>query len=138
MRENIDILGVFHDGSIVEIVGELPNISLRIEIEYLRNMFSPQGSSFMAQVSGCEHLEFYHWENDSRINVPSEIQEIETEILSVKQRGDVAHLMCTTGELEILYKDIVFQLDSGESVTYKALDEASNKYWDDWQSRNST
>lgn len=32
MRVNVDILGVFHDGSIVEIQGALPSISLRIEI----------------------------------------------------------------------------------------------------------
>ena len=36
MRENIDIIGIFHDGSVVEINGSLPNISIRIEIEYLR------------------------------------------------------------------------------------------------------
>lgn len=138
MRENVDILGVFHDGSIVEVSGALPKISFRIEIEYLRNMFPSEGDSFVASVSGCESIEFLNWEEETRTNDLKEIQSEEPEILSIEQKGDIAHIICSTGELDILYKDIEFQLDSGESVTYKELADACNKYWDDWESRNSS
>lgn len=137
MRENIDILGVFHDGSIVEILGALPKISFRIEIEYLRNMFPSKGDSFLAHVSGCESIEFHNWENETRTKELAEIQKEEPEILRIEQRGDAAHIICSTGELDIHYKDIEFQLDSGEPVTYKELEDACNKYWNDWESRNN-
>ena len=104
MRENIDILGVFHDGSIVEIIGTLPNISFRIEIEYLRNMFPSKGDSFLAHLTGCESIEFYNWENETRSNVLAEIELEEPEILSIKQKGDSAHIICSTGEINVLYK----------------------------------
>ncbi len=74
MRENVDILGVFHDGSIVEVIGALPKISFRIEIEYLRNMFPSEGDSFFANVSGCESIEFYNWEEETRTKNLVEIQ----------------------------------------------------------------
>jgi len=135
MRDNVDILGVFHDGSIVEVSGALPKINFRIKIEYLRNMFPSKGDSFLASLSGCESIEFYNWESETRTKALNEIQAEEPEILSIEQQGDIAHIICSTGELDVLYKDIEFQLDSGESVTYKELADACNKYWDDWKSR---
>ena len=138
MRENIDILGVFHDGSIVEIIGTLPNISFRIEIEYLRNMFPSKGDSFLAHLTGCESIEFYNWENETRSNVLAEIELEEPEILSIKQKGDSAHIICSTGEINVLYKNIEFHLDSGELVTFKELTGASDGYWDDWESRKNS
>ncbi len=138
MRENVDILGVFHDGSIVEISGALPKISFRIEIEYLRNMFPTEGDSFLAHVSGCESIEFLNWEEKTRTKDLTEIQSEEPEVLSIEQQGNIAHIICSTGELDILYKDIQFQLDSGRPVTYKELADAYNKYWDYWESRNNS
>lgn len=138
MRENVDILGIFHDGSIVEILGALPKISFRIEIEYLRNMFPSEGDSFLAHLSECESIEFYNWENETRTKDLAEIQKEEPEILSIEQQDDIAHIICSTGELDVLYKNIVFQLDTGEPVTYQELAEACNKYWDDWESRKNS
>lgn len=138
MRENVDILGVFHDGSIVEILGAPPRISFRIEIKYLRNMFPSKGNSFLAHLSGCESIEFYNWENETRTSELAEIQKEEPEILSIEQLGDIAHIICSTGELDILYKSIEFQLDSGELVTFQELADACNKYWDDWESRKNS
>jgi hypothetical protein len=134
MRDNIDILGVFHDGRIVEILGALPKLSLRIEIEYLRNMFEPKGNSFLVHLSGCESIEFYNWDNEARIKDLTEIQKEKPQILSIEQQGDLAHIFCSTGELNILYKDLEFQLDSGEPVTFQALENTCTRYWDDWES----
>jgi len=138
MRDNVDILGIFHDGSIVEILGALPKISFRIEIEYLRNMFPSEGNSFLVNLSGCEFIEFYNWENETRTNELTKIQKEEPEILSIEQQGDIAHIICSTGELNVLYKDIEFKLNSGKSVSFKELSDACNKYWDDWESGNKS
>ncbi len=92
MGKNVDIPEVFHDGNIVEILGALPKISFRIEIEYLRNMFPSKGDSFLAHVSKCESIEFYNWENEARTKDLAEIQKEEPEILSIEQQGDIAHI----------------------------------------------
>jgi hypothetical protein len=76
MKENIAIWKVFHDGSIVEIQGAFPNIALRIEIEYLRNMFPSKGHSFWANVTGCQSMEFYNWKSEIHT---SNLKEIEAE-----------------------------------------------------------
>ena len=89
-------------------------------------------------LSGCESIEFYNWETRARTKDLEEIQSEQAEILSIEQQGDIAHILCSTGELNVLYKDIEFQLDSGESVTYKELIDACNKYWDDWGSRKDS
>jgi len=138
MRENVDILGVFHDGSIVEILGTPPRISFRIEIEYLRNMFPSKGNSFIAHLSECESIEFYNWEDETRTSELSEIQKAAPEILSIEQLGEITHIKCSTGELDVLYKSIEFQLDSGEPVTFQELADACSKYWDDRESRNNS
>ena len=138
MRDNVDILGVFHDGSIVEVRGELPSISFRIEIEYLRNMFPSEGDSFIAHVKGCESITFLNWENEQRTSSFKEIESEEPEILSIEQNGEIAHIICSTGELDILYNELSFELDTGLSVSFQDLSDASNKYWDDWESRKNS
>ncbi len=46
----IDVWNCFSDGSITQVEGELPNIKLTIEIEYLRHIFSKDGDSIIARV----------------------------------------------------------------------------------------
>ena len=138
MRDNIDILGIFHDGYIVEIQHELPNISIRIEIEYLREMFPSKGSSFIANIIGCESIEFLKWESEVRTSDLKSIASEEPEILSVEQIGNSAHIICTEGELDILYSNIEFQLDNGEIVTYQELEDACKKYWHNFGNSSSS
>src|SRR5262249_402687 len=129
MRENVEILDVFHDGSIVEIRGTLPTIMLSIEIPYLRNMFPGEGNSFWVKIFGCESIEFYNWEEGTRTKDLNSIQSEEPEILSVEQKGDIEQITCTKGEVEILYREMDFQLDSGDGVSFKELADGCSRYW---------
>lgn len=135
MKNNIDLWGVFHDGSVVEVAGSLPSVRMEIEIEYLRNMFPVKGKAFIATLVGCELIEFYDWDSDTVIHDISVISSKEPEILNVKEVDGAAHITCATGVLKLKYRDIQFMLDTGESVTYEELDGACSKYWEDWQSR---
>ena len=135
MRDNIDIIGVFHDGSVVEINGSLPNISLRVEIPYLRNMFETQGDSIIAYIEGCTSISFLNWEEESTTYDLKEIENEKPEILSVEQKGEVAHILCSTGELDILYRDISFELDDGKNISAQEIGDACELYWNDWESR---
>ena len=119
----------------MEINGSLPRISLRIEIQYLRSMFESQGNSIIAHIEGCTSISFLNWETEHETVVLKEIEQESPEILSVEQKGDVAHIICSTGELDILYKDISFELDDGNIISAKELGDACELYWNDWKSR---
>lgn len=131
MEEEIEVWNIFHDGSIVEVKGDLPDISLRIEIPYLRNMFPGEGDSFWAHIKGCYHLKYLNWDDDKREASPNKIFEQEPEILSVKQIEGVAHITCVSGELDMAYETISFSIDTGVAVTIDELDKQCNSYWDD-------
>jgi len=129
----IDVWNCFHDGSITQVEGELPNIKLTIEIEYLRHIFSKDGDSIIAELKGCTFLEFLSWENDEVLRNVEKISAIEPEILSVEKVNNKAHIICGDGELDIIYEDVLFALDNGKPITILDIDTASHKYWDEWE-----
>jgi hypothetical protein len=135
MKENIDIWGVFHDGSIVEIQGTLPNIAIRIEMEYLRNIFPCKGNSFWANINGCQWIEFLNWKSEIRTSNLKEIEEEELEILNVQQTGEEAQIITSSGELKMLYGNLTFKLDTNISLSYQELKVASSKYWNEGDNR---
>lgn len=133
MRNKIEIFGVFHDGTIAEIEGERPNISFRIEIEYLRQMFRSDGDSFWVHLDGCESFEYLDWKTKERISDYQRIVVDEPEILNVRQDGDTAVIVCTNGQLELVYSDVRLTLEDGTPVTCRDLNAMSNKYWSEWK-----
>ena len=99
-------------------------------------MFPSEGSSFWAKLTDCTFFEFLNWDTDERTSDLSIIEKEEPEILSVEQKKDIAHIVCSTGELDIKYSNLEFKLDNGTPVSYEELNHACNKYWDDWESRS--
>ena len=138
MKEIIEVWNIFHDGSIVEIKGSLPDVSIRIEISYLRNMFPGKGDSIWVHLIGCSTFEYLIWEEERKTSSLDEIQSFEPEILSVKEHGEMAHIICVEGELDLIYKRILFSLDTDTSVTIAELDKACNKYWDEWGNQTNS
>lgn len=129
MNKNIDILGVFHDGTIVESKRKNSTISFRIDIEYLREMFNDKGSSIWVHLDGCDKIEFQLYGSNDLIIDPYEIAKAEPEILYVNEQEDIASVECAEGILRLSYKKIGFTLDSGEDISIEQLGKASEKYW---------
>jgi hypothetical protein len=138
MDKIIEVWNIFHDGIIVEAKGVMPNLSLRIEIQYLRDRFPGVGDSFWAHIQGCTHIEYLNWENDQKQRLLKTIVEQEPEILEVSQIDNMAHIVCANGELDLVYEAISFEIDSGAPVSIEALDKGCNAYWDDWEKRGKT
>lgn len=136
MEEKIEVWNIFHDGSIVEAKGFLPSISLRIEIPYLRTMFPGQGTSFWAHLSGCTHFTYSAWDRVTPLENPSAIARQEPEILDVAQMGNMAHIVCVDGDLELVYESIRFEIDSGAEITIDELDRECRGYWKNWRERH--
>lgn len=135
MDEQIEVWNIFHDGTIVEVRGELPNISLRIEIPYLREMFPGAGHSFWAHIVDCKTCQYSNWRG-KEITVLAEIMGEEPEILDVSQIGNMAHIVCVNGSLDLKYAEISFELDSGVPVSINELDKVCRTYWDEWGKRS--
>ncbi|MCU7805486.1 MAG: hypothetical protein KZQ96_20035 [Candidatus Thiodiazotropha sp. (ex Lucinoma borealis)] len=138
MDEIIEVWNIFHDGSIVEAKGSLPNLSLRIEIQYLRDMFPGNGDSFWAHINGCTHIEYLNWEEDQKEKTLKAIIEQEPEILDVSQIDNMVHIVCVNGELDLVYEGISFEIDSGSPVSIEELDKGCNAYWNEWEKRGKS
>jgi len=128
MDKHIEVWKIFHDGAIVEVRGELPNISLRIEIDYLRDMFPGVGNFFWVHVADCKTCRYSDWEGKV-ITSFAEIMAEEPEILDVSQTRNMAQIACVNGNLELEYAEISFELDSGIPVSIDELNKACRTYW---------
>ena len=91
--------------------------------------------SIIAHIEECTSISFLNWDTENETVVLKEIELESPEILSVEQKGDVAHIICSTGELDILYKGISFELDDGNIISAQELGDACELYWNDWESR---
>jgi hypothetical protein len=130
MNENINILGVFHDGTIVESQRKNSTISFRIDIKYLREMFNDKGSSIWVHLDDCDKVEFQPYASEKIITTPAEIARAMPEILYVNEQEETASIECAEGILRLRYKKIRFTLDTGEEISTEQLENASKKYWD--------
>ncbi len=134
MTEKYDIWNLFHDGQIADIAGDMPEIRLRIEISYLRDMFSGMGDSFWISLHGCRVFQFVDWDN-GRLLPASKIIAMETEILSMVMKGNQASIICLGGILALEYREISYQLDTGKFITLGEVEYACNRYWNQWEKR---
>jgi hypothetical protein len=131
---NPDIWGVFHDGSIEAITGSVPGVvELRIDIEYLRDMFDGGGTHFRVRLGGCSRFEYREYDAQATSDF-GVIASKEPEVLSV-YRLDPLVLDCREGELELAYDSMEVFLDTGAPLTEKHLRDACERYWDDWDAR---
>lgn len=129
MEEKIEVWKLFHDGSIIEVKGDLPNPSLRIQISYLREIFPSKGDSFWAHFQNCTLIEYLNWEEETKERSLEKIAHQEPEILNVSQVGKMACIVCSSGELHLIYESIHFTLDSGIAISMNELRNASHTYW---------
>jgi hypothetical protein len=124
--------GVFHDGVIQAIEGNIPgNLVLTIEIGYLRAMFEGEGSSFRAHLIGCTRMRYCEYDEEPTVDL-DRIREREPEILYVTSEQPLV-LDCVMGPLEIEYEQMAVTLDNGIEVSEQELVSASELYWNRWR-----
>lgn len=129
-----DIWGVFHDGYIKRIEGCVPgDVRLEIEIPYLRAMFKEPGERFVVELRACRQLQ-YTESGRGTISDLSVIESLSPEILYVNSEEPVV-IDCVMGTLELQYLGLEIKLPSGVSLSYDDLEEASSRYWQEWQEK---
>ena len=139
-----EIWNVFHDGSIASADGQLhATARVKIEIEYLREMFEEPGDAFCVLLEECELLSFRPV--DSAESFSSErIASLDLQILSAAEDdGLPLKVFCVGGTvqapvygyLELSYASSRVALDTGRDVPVSELFAACGNYWDGWAAR---
>ena len=134
MEEKYRVWNNFHDGEITAISRNLSKIQIRVSIPYLREMFCCNGDGFWITLHGCRKFEFLDYEQ-GRVLTFSKIIRLETEILSVMQKGRQFSVICCDGTLRLEYHRISLRLDTGKTIHLEELNHASNRYWNEWEKR---
>jgi hypothetical protein len=130
---NPDTWEVFHDGIISKIEGSMPgDLSIHIEITYLREMFPGEGKGFIVTLKNCSSFEYEEYLVEGRVEIPIKDMVIIAQkkpILLYVDCTDPVVIDCAIGTLRIEYMTAESSLDSGESVSDEQLIEASKSYW---------
>ena len=144
------VWNLLHDGEIVNIEGESPgDITLTVEIEYLRKMFSGDGSNIIIKLYGCDLLEYKPDITQNNTQIVEKnldlIAQSQLWIYSGDQKGKDLIVYCQhwwrnkyksgTGHLKLRYKDFSISLDNGKQVLLDELDKKAEQYWDNFEKR---
>ena len=129
-----DVWGVFHDGILAKIDGCVPgNLTIQLQIEYLRNEFDEDGEFFIVELGSCTRFRYSEYEAAPTEDL-QEIQSREIEVLYVSSEDPLV-LDCSMGVLELGYRTMRVLLPSGRAVTRDDLFSASERYWSEWNAR---
>ena len=134
MKDNA-IWGYLHDGSLDRIDGTLPGgIKVYISIPYLRNAFQPAGEGFVLTLTNCTKFTL---ESDSGVVIHDigQIAVDSPELLSIESEEPLL-VYTTLGTLAIDYQAITIALDTGQPLTTRMLDQASEQYWQAWEEKH--
>ena len=134
---SVEVWSILHDGIINRIEGSVPgNVTVAVEIEYLRRMFSEHGSSIVVSLLSCETFKYQPHEQSELLTDLSTISNLHPVILYADVENDVIHVDCSDGTVWLKYQDFSLMLDDGSSITLDALGEQCDKYWNDWEAGN--
>ena len=126
---SVELWDILHDGVIEGVDGNVPgDLTLTVEIEYLRELFSDGGKNFIVKLIGCDTLT-YQPDGPSEL-LDSLASEIPEGIHSGEADGDLVRVYCMNGVLSIRYRDFSLMLDNGQPITLAELGEKSQEYWD--------
>jgi len=134
MNPRAEIWNVLHDGGVAAVDGAVPgNVTIRVNIPYLRQMFSDDGEDILVHLDGCMSLVMKIWDEDITTDDPKRIASIDTEILSTESEDVPVHIITTLGELDIAFEGFSLTLDNGRRITFKELCDACENYWNRWE-----
>ena len=132
----IAIWNVLHDGEITAVAGDgTTTVTLFVSIPYLRRRIRPLGDSFVLTLSGVRQLQFRDF-SGGVTSLSAELERTAPEILSTDLRQMPVTVATTAGELVADFDDDQISLDSGETVSYRAIDKISEEYWNEWSAKH--
>lgn len=138
-----DIFATFHDGGITEWKGDLKQLTLKIECQYLGKEFQDDFENFYLLIHNIEHIELEPWMNPitlKKIN-KTELKEIfkaELEIGYAETVNGVVKISCNQhdtdydycgGNLLIKAQNIEIKNHLKQKLSPADLYKASENYW---------
>ena len=127
----------FHDATLARIAGSVPgDLSLKVDIPYLRERFTGDGENFEVLLHGCTQFIYEPYDGQSSTDL-SAIAILELWILGAEP-GDPMPIACTTGTLLVHYASAQVKLEDGTEVSLAELQDASQGYWQEWSERHRT
>ncbi len=138
MHEAEAIWNLLHDGSVEAISSVDKRVTFRVNISYLRDLFSPPGDGFDVQLSECAGFEFERWGVDDGV-VSHDLQalaELEPEVLSadITEHG-LVQVLWNGGVFRLSYSGVSLRLDTGEVLSITQLTQAAAAYWQRFEER---
>jgi len=95
----------------------------------------PLGDSFVLTLSGVRQLQFRDFSGNVS-SLTDELQHTAPAILSTVSKQMPITVATTAGELLADFDDIHIACETGESVSYEAVDKISEEYWDEWDAKS--
>jgi hypothetical protein len=134
MNPRTEIWNVLHDGGIAGIEGCVPgDLTLRINIPYLRQMFSESGEDILLRLNLCTRFAMKIWKDDLLTDDPQRIVASDTEILSTESEDIPVHIVTTQGEIDADFQSFALALDDGKAISFEDLCTACERYWTRWE-----
>lgn len=134
MNPRVEIWNLLHDGGIAGMQGSVPgDVTLRINIPYLGQMFPGNGADILLLLISCTRFKMKIWEDDLLTDDPERIVGSNTEILSTDSDDIPVHIVTTQGEIDVEFQTFTLTLDDGQPVTFEQLCDACERYWTRWE-----
>lgn len=134
MNPRAEIWNILHDGGITSVVGDTPgNVSIRVNIPYLCQMFSPDGKDVIVHLRNCTRFTMNIWDEGMTTSDLDRIATIRTTILSTESEDAPVHIVTTLGEIDMDFDDFSLSLDSGISISFEDIGTACKTYWNRWE-----
>ena len=143
INEIENIFATFHDGGITEWQGDLKELTLKIECQYLAQEFQDDFENFYITLSNIEHIEFEPWMNSvtlEKVN-KTELKDIfkaELEIGYAETKNGVVKVSCNQHNTEFDYyggtlflkaEKIEIKNHLKQKLIPSDLYKASDNYW---------
>jgi hypothetical protein len=129
------IWNTLHDGEITAVAADASDtVTIFVSIPYLRRRLQPLGDSFVLTLSGVRQLQFRDF-SGTISSLRDELDLTAPEILSSESAHMPVTVETTSGQLLADFDDVQFALDTGQSVTYEAIEKVCHEYWDEWSAK---
>lgn len=133
--EKVNVLNLFHDGTVIQFLKSAKTISMEIEIEYLAELVNKNFTSFICEFINCEQFYFKFWEEDNKtINDLELLKKYEFDIIGAEESDDIVVLRCLNslnsgGSLYINTDFIKIYDQEKREISISKLAEVSHQYW---------
>jgi len=137
MNKEIEIWNILHDGVLTVFPSENEALlTIFVHIPYLRKRIEPIGVCFVLKLSGVKSYKFFDFDGKEE-ELNESLNAMGIEILSASSIGAAmpVEIQTSLGTIVFEYENIGLYLESGNEVSFEAIEKASTEYWQEWSEK---